>query len=730
MIFRLHGHKLNADGGAGGFGGEESGVNDQRTHLGGVENQFPLLCEMEHGDQGALVAVCTGELAAVGSGGITGEFDAGGLAVLKEEEQGAAVISGEHHEDNSFVGVHGKLGGQIVAQSACLGILEVVQTAFVDLLAVGEEHDFRTVCGFESLEQLVFFLVLLCVRHTQGLRGDLLEVTTLGEEDIDGIIGNIFFFVGSFDLMIVGNGGAAIHGVLLLDVLQLANDDLADAVGVCHKIAQIVDFVAQGFFFLHALQNVLLVDVAQLDLGNILCLHFVDAEANHQIGDDFAFFFGFANDRDGLIDVQQDALKTLQQVQFFLLFVQREVHAAADGIRTPGAPFFQKFTHAHNAGHSGDQDVEVAADGVLQSGGFEELCHEFIGIHAALQIDRQFQTGKIGLVTHIVDLFQLAGFDQLGNLIDDRFCGGGIGDLVDLDDIFALDIAVLSPDLDGAAAAVIHILKGGTIIEDLAAGREIGSQKSGGEIAVGIFQEGDGGIADFAQIETAELRGHTDSDALVGAHQNIGEGGGQKSGLLHGVIVVVDKVHGVLIDIAEQLGTDGGKLCLSVSAGGPCHVAGVDFTEVSLAVHEGVEQRVITLGKADHGVINSAIAMGVQTHGLPHDVGGFGAPAGEQSHLVHGVEQLAVAGLEAIDFRNSAGNDGGHGVGHEVGLQCVGDGIFHHLGTQTHDIGIIDFFCTLFGELFLSHSSNLSLLVVVERVTQSARQLHPARSRL
>ena len=50
----------------------------------------------------------------------------------------------------------------------------------------------------------------------------------------------------------------------------------------------------------------------------------------------------------------------------------------------------------------------------------------------------------------------------------------------------------------------------------------------------------------------------------------------------------------------------------------------------------------------------------------------------EQPHPVHGVEQLAVRGLEAVDLRDGAGDDDAHGVGHVVGLQRAGDGVFQH----------------------------------------------------
>ena len=137
----------------------------------------------------------------------------------------------------------------------------------------------------------------------------------------------------------------------------------------------------------------------------------------------------------------------------------------------------------------------------------------------------------------------------------------------------------------------------------------------------GVFQIGDGGIAHLTQIKAADLAGHAHGDALVGGHQHIGIGGGQQRRLLGGVVVVVHKVHGIAVQITEQLGADGGQLGLGVPAGGIGHVPGVHLAEVALAVHKGMQQGLVALGQADHGLVDGLVAVGVQAHGLAHDVG-------------------------------------------------------------------------------------------------------------
>ena len=81
-----------------------------------------------------------------------------------------------------------------------------------------------------------------------------------------------------------------------------------------------------------------------------------------------------------------------------------------------------------------------------------------------------------------------------------------------------------------------------------------------------------------------------------------------------------------------------------------------------------MQQRLVALGQTDHGLVDSRIAVGVQAHGLAHNVGGLGTPSCQQTHLVHGVQELPVRGLEAVDLRDRPGDNDGHGIGHIVDL--------------------------------------------------------------
>ena len=58
--------------------------------------------------------------------------------------------------------------------------------------------------------------------------------------------------------------------------------------------------------------------------------------------------------------------------------------------------------------------------------------------------------------------------------------------------------------------------------------------------------------------------------------------------------------------------------------------------------------------------------MRVKVHGSAHDICAFCPGTRKQTHIVHGVKQLAVRRLEAVYLRYGAGNYDAHGVWHIV----------------------------------------------------------------
>ena len=376
-------------------------------------------------------------------------------------------------------------------------------------------------------------------------------------------------------------------------------------------------------------------------------------------------------------------------MQLVLLLLQLEIDPAADAVRAPCGPLLEDLTHAQHARLARDEDVEVAAEAVLERGRLEELLHELLRVNAALEVDRELEAVQIRLVAHVGDLADLAGLDELRDLVDDDLGRSRVGDLIDLNEIPFPDVAPAGAAAEAAAAGIVNLQHLRRVVEDFAAGREIRRGQQLKQVCAGIFDQSDGRLADLAQIERADVRRHADCDAHVRVDEHVRERGGKKRRLLHGGVVVVDEVNGVGVDVAEQLLTDRFELRLGIPGRGAGHVARVDLAEVALRVDEWVQQRLVAAREAHHRVVDGGVAVRIQLHRLADDVGRLRARFGQQTHLIHRVEQLAVRGLEAVDLRDRARHDDRHRVGHVVFFECAADRLLLHLGPQAHHIRVV-----------------------------------------
>ena len=489
--------------------------------------------------------------------------------------------------------------------------------------------------------------------------------------------------------MLIEQAGPAVRAVGLCNGLQLPDDDRSDAGAALEDLFKVLNGLFQLLGLRRALEDVLLVDVSQLDLCNVVGLDLVDAEADHQVRDNLGLGFSAADDGDGLVDIEQDLAQAKQQVELFLLLLELVIGPAADALGPPGDPLLQDLADAHHAGHTGDQHVEVAGEAVLQGGVAEELLHQLLRVHAALEVHRDLEAGEVRLVPDVVELADLARLGQIDHLFDHRLGGGGVGQLVDLDQIALLHVAPSGADAEGAAPGFIDGVHLGAVIDDLAARREIRGGHGFQQVAARVAEIGDRGLTDLPEIKAADIRGHADGDAVVVGDEDVWEGRWQKGRLLHRAVVVVGHVHGVQVDVTEKLGADWLQPRLGVTRGGIGHIAGVDLAEVSLRVHEGVEHRAVAARKAHHRLIDRGVAVGIELHRCADDVGGLRAVALQQAHRIHHKQELAVGGLEAVDLRDGTRNDDAHCIGHKVPFQRVADALLGELAAQT-DHGIVN----------------------------------------
>ena len=125
--------------------------------------------------------------------------------------------------------------------------------------------------------------------------------------------------------------------------------------------------------------------------------------------------------------------------------------------------------------------------------------------------------------------------------------------------------------------------------------------------------------------------------------------------------------------LGEKLGAYRLELRFGVSRSRIRHIAGVRLAEVALAVNIWVEKRFVSARESYHRFVDGGVAVGIEPHGLTDYVRGLGAVSGQQTHLVHRIEQLAVRWLEAVYLRQRTADDNAHRIGHVVLLKGAHD---------------------------------------------------------
>ena len=178
-----------------------------------------------------------------------------------------------------------------------------------------------------------------------------------------------------------------------------------------------------------------------------------------------------------------------------------------------------------------------------------------------------------------------------------------------------------------------------------------------GQVDVGVLDIGHAAVDDLTEVVGRDVGGHADGDALTAVDQQVGEAAGQDAGLFLRLVEVGVPVDGVLVDVGQHLDRHAAHAGLGVTVSS--RRVAIDRAEVTLTIHQRVAQGEI-LCQTDHGVVDGGVAVGVvraqhRTDGIRRLAVGM---AGVVAAFVHGVEDAAVDGLQAVThIRQGAGHD-------------------------------------------------------------------------
>ena len=182
------------------------------------------------------------------------------------------------------------------------------------------------------------------------------------------------------------------------------------------------------------------------------------------------------------------------------------------------------------------------------------------------------------------------------------------------------------------------------------------------ELRVGIVDERDGGVDDLRQIVWRNFRRHADGDSVGAVDQQVRNARGKNVGLDFAAVVVGMEVDSVFVEIFKQRSGNLRKLRFGVTVG--CRRISIDGAEVALTKNRRIAHRPV-LRETDKSVVHGEVAVGmVLAHHVSDDAGAFARRAIRiQPHLLHGVKDAAVDGLESVaNIGQRAADDDRHRI--------------------------------------------------------------------
>ena len=290
-----------------------------------------------------------------------------------------------------------------------------------------------------------------------------------------------------------------------------------------------------------------------------------------------------------------------------------------------------------------------------------------LGVGVLFQLDDHPHAVAVGLIPNVGDALQALVLHLVGHVLDEQALVDLVGDLGDDDAGAAVaELLQLVPGTDDhtAPAGGVGRPDARPAHDDALCG-EVGALDvlhQVVEIRLRVIQHAHGGVDDLPQVVGRDVGGHAHGDAGGAVDQQVGEPGGQDPGLFPGLVEVGVPVHGVLVDVPEHLVGEPGEPGLGVPVGR--RGVAIHGTEVAVAVDEGIAHGEV-LGQAHQGVVDAGVAVGVVAAQHVTDTGG-GLLEGlihGQAVLIHGVEDAAVDGLEAVPHvGQGTALDDAHGV--------------------------------------------------------------------
>ena len=337
-----------------------------------------------------------------------------------------------------------------------------------------------------------------------------------------------------------------------------------------------------------------------------------------------------ADDADHVVKIIERDLITDQNV-FALAglaqFVERAPANDFDAVVDEELDHRDQAKFARLTGDDGEQDH---AERFLHLRLLEKIVEDELRFFAALHFDDDAHAFARRLVANVGDAFELFILNEVGDAFDEP----GLVDLIRNfgdDDIFA----VFADFFDGGFRAHDEAAAAGLVggfdafaARDVGAGREIGAGDNLHDFferGVGLFDQEDRGVNDFAQVVRRDVGGHADGDTAGAVDKKIRNPRRKNDGLFARLIEVGREVDGIFFEVGEDVFGDLRQARFGVPHGR--RGIAVNRAEVSLAVDEHVAEVEILRETNERGVDDGFTVRVIVAGGVAADLGALAVAA-------------------------------------------------------------------------------------------------------
>ena len=433
----------------------------------------------------------------------------------------------------------------------------------VDPSVVGEEHEIIMGIGSVDIGNII---LLPCTRPDHALPTALLrtvgvhclsfDVTLLGHGEDHGFVNDEVLDL-QITLVLHDLRAPAIP-VFPPDLLELLTDDGHHKGSFGQDLPESLDGLLEVIALLLEGPGLQGGELLEAHLEYCLALFLAQFEPDSESLLGSGAVFAPSDDLDDLVDVLQGNEETFHDMGAFLCLIEIELRPPLHHLHAVVDEMVQHLLQGEDPRLVVHQGKIDDPETVLHGRVLVKLVEDDLVTGTPFKLDDDTHSLAVGLVPEIGDPLDLLILHQLGNGLDELGLVHHVGDLVHDEPFLAIRLLFdvgLGTDREGTPAGAVRLDDAPPPVND-ATGWEIRAGnvfEQTEDVDLGILDDGDGPVHHLGEVVGGDAGGHAHGDPCGTVHQQVWELGGKHDRFIQGTVIVGDEIHGVLLDIREDL---------------------------------------------------------------------------------------------------------------------------------------------------------------------------------